>query len=102
MQEITDGTYRVQPYDIDTNGHFFGAFEHNETEVSANWIVRLCQAKGSWSPFTAEELNRFYTPADGFTFNQLIRRGYIIDRNGVYSVTREFVDTCYKSRPRHP
>jgi hypothetical protein len=101
MQAITEGTHcPIQPSDIDTSQHFFDAFDHRETEISARWIVEFCQMRGSWQPFTVDELKAFYTPNDGFTFNRLLPLGYVTVTDGVCTLTIEFVAACYKSRPR--
>lgn len=49
------------PSDINTKQHFWNAFDHSETEVSASWIVRFLQQAGnSWAPFMLEDLQAFY------------------------------------------
>lgn len=47
----------ILPSHIDTSKHFWSAFGHHKTEVSANCIVRFCKDRDdTWSPFTLNEL----------------------------------------------
>lgn len=76
---ITDGSkFPIQPKDIHIGKgfkHFWDAFDNSETEVSAFYVVGLCQKLGGWIPFTHEQIEQFYTengPGDGFTFNRLV------------------------------
>ena len=61
--------YPIRPQHINTESHFWDAFGHNETEVSALYVVRLCQAKGGWMPFTKAELDE--VAREDFHFNRL-------------------------------
>lgn len=67
-----------KPEDLQTTEHYWDTFGNSETEVSARWIVRFCQARGKgWEPFTYDEINDFYqrerkNTNDRFTFNQLV------------------------------
>lgn len=75
---MKDATHQIDPSDINTSRHFFGAFGNHETEVSANWIVRFCQQRdNTWSPFTYAEIEKFYK-FTGFTFNRLIKPESIV------------------------
>lgn len=81
--------YYIQPDDIDVKNcrHFFDAFGHCETEISARWIVRFCQnrCKG-WEPFTYADIEKFYNDDKGFhnfSFNRLVDPGQSF-RRGVY------------------
>lgn len=89
------------PADIDASKHMFDAFGNNETEVSAGYIVRLCQRKGNWTSFTEEEIEAFYQEAGhrDFWFNNLISGGWIVKEDGCYLVTPEFIGRCYRSSP---
>jgi len=74
----TDEGYPIKPSMIDTSDHFWDAFGHSETEVSARWIVRFVQQRGGddWRPFTYAEIDGFYRKKgrhDGFAFNRLLR-----------------------------
>jgi hypothetical protein len=110
LTRIIDGTteagkqYPVQPNHIYTGDHFWEAFGNSETEISARYIVRLCQARGGWLPFTKEEIDTFST--HDFWFNDLCRSGSgreersvvkLVD--GKYYVTHEFIIACFKSSP---
>lgn len=97
---------RIRPSDINTNQHFWDALGNSETEVSANWIVSLCQERGSWQPFSEEEIEAFYSRSGkfrGFTFNNLLVEGWVVKgSDGKYRVTAEFVAACHKSSPAVP
>ena len=91
-----------QPRDINAGRHFWNSFDNREREISAGWIVELCQRNGSWRPFTLDELQAFYskTHNENFWFNGLDHLGYVVlGEDGLYRVTAEFVRRCYKSSP---
>ncbi len=112
----------VQPSNIATSGrHFFDAFDHYESEISAHWIIRfLKDRKDGWLQFSYKALNDFYKSkfsedVDDFSFNNLITRGWIIIKrekergddfdeakdNDILSVTDDFIERCYKaSKPK--
>lgn len=119
--------FTITPGDIDSSQHFGDAFGNNETEVSAGYIVRMCQEKGSWTPFTDEEIETFYRRVSGrtgrFTFNQLVEPqkvygikdmrdgaqegaqlsggGWIVKKgDGKYHLTTAFVETIHNSSPQ--
>ncbi len=95
------------PSDINASRHFYGAFGHNESEISAAWIVRFFQKKGTWGPLVFTELQKFYTapghrPEDEtFLFNELVPR-FIEKHGAVYYVTTEFISNCYRAAPANP
>lgn len=115
VEEVAD--FRIKPGDINANQHLSEAYGHYETEISAGYIIRMCQEKGSWEPFTQEEIKKFYQKAghqDGFTFNQLVDRGlgfsimsgnypvgggWIVLRDGKYHLTTTFIEAAFKSSP---
>src|SRR5688572_28580841 len=77
-QVLSDpAAHPIQPHHIDAMQHFWDAFDHHETEVSARYIVGLCQERGGWLPFTEEEIERFYQKSGhkNFIFNRLIEPG---------------------------
>lgn len=104
--------YPIQPRHINTGNHFFEAFGHMETEISARWIVRFCQPRGNWSPFTFGDLEAFYREGGyrGFWLNRLgnpeyltitgprDERGCITDAT-VIAVTDAFIQRCFKASP---
>lgn len=96
-----EGNLIISPGNIDTSQHFWNAFDHSETEVSANWIVQLCQKHGSWHPFSKKDIEDLYSQKhkDGFTFNKLLIGGWIIEKNSLYYVTAGFVVRCFESSP---
>lgn len=108
--------YPVSPSDIDASSHLYNAFGHTETEISAGHIVRFCQERGSWGPFTRREIEEFYNRSGhkDFWFNRLVDPGIAYDiRRGNYrtgggwvihdvetdsfTVTTEFVERCHAS-----
>lgn len=101
--------YPIQPAHINCNQHFWNAFDNNETEVSAAWIVDFCQLQGGWQPFTFDALNQFYLERlKGqnnlpFTFNRLLGNpGFVYVEqlpDGKYQVTEAFIQKCFKSSP---
>jgi len=87
---------------IDTSKHLFDAFGSMETEISARWVVRLCQKLNSWGPFTMKQLEGFYHESrsiqETFWFNGLTTE-WIVRTTGGYSVTDDFILRCYRSSP---
>lgn len=106
-EEVRMG-YPINPMDIDTRSHFWDAFGNNETEVSANIIVRLCQKTGGWYPFTCEEVEAHL--GGSFFFHKLCNSNDHTDKNNFvilgederYRVTHEFIASCFKSSPWFP
>lgn len=108
----------ILPNDINISQHLFDAFGNMETEISAHYIIGLCQQKGDWEPFTQQEIEDFYRSKghqDGFTFNGLIEPmtqrlfdgrphtvggGYIVKKGNKYKITPEFVERVYMSSPQ--
>jgi hypothetical protein len=103
FMKLIPANYEPQPEAIDASRHLWNAFDHSETEISAGWIVRLCQSDGvGWKPFSRTDIEFFYgrKVKDGFTFNKLIERGWIIeDTDGNFHFTDEFVNRCFASSP---
>jgi hypothetical protein len=108
MMNPTDASYPIRPEHISVKGHFWGAFDHNETEVSAKWIVRLCQERGGWLPFTYEQINELYERSGKlkrYTFNRLVvqhERSWIRQDGDTYHITHDFVSRCFGSSPAVP
>ncbi len=104
--ETGDGSpiHPIRPEHIDTDNHFFEAFGHYETEVSARVIVEFCKEKnGGWRFFTLAAIKDFCRklpiPQEGFAFNKLISEGFIVERSGGYIFTHEFICRCFMSSP---
>lgn len=60
---ITDNNFPLQPKDIHIGEgfqHLWDAFDNSETEVSAYYVVKLCQRLGGWVPFTHEQIEAVY------------------------------------------
>ncbi len=98
---VTDkDLYPILPIYINATKHFYDAFGNTEREISARWIVQLCQINDGWKPFTCDEIGAFSKEYDNFRFNGLDRLdGEIVEIDGVYYVTHEFIATCFKSSP---
>lgn len=122
---VDPANYPIKPADIDATWHLYEAFGHMETEKSAMCVVRLCQEKGGWFPFTLEEIEAVYQRAGckGYYFNRLVEPeliainaaqvfggampqtkpvggGWLVKgADGKYHVTEDFVKRCHKSRP---
>lgn len=107
-KRIIDGStpagqqYPLQPKHINTKDRFWDAFGNSETEVSALYIVRLCQENNGWMPFTKEEIDKF--SKHDFHFNRLRAynnepHSFVQLRDGRYHVTHEFIAICFKSSP---
>jgi hypothetical protein len=123
MPEVVtaDMDFEIQPDHIYTppGGHFWNAFDHSETEVSARYIVRFCKERGGWYSFTREEIEAFYNKSgyQGFEFNRLVHPGpaysitrgryqagggWVVEKDGQYFVTDDFIRRCYRSAPKDP
>lgn len=105
----------ISPDDIDAKKYLWEAFGHQETDISAGWVVRLCQKQGSWAPFSDADIQAFYHvkyPGESFGFNRLIEPGvafsirsgsyltgggWIKIEDDKYVVTDDFVRRCYAS-----
>lgn len=117
---------KINPNDINRQQHFWDTFDNNETEISADWIVRFCQQRGGgWENFTYDEINGYYQQRlrikkpnfqGNFSFNRLTGESYthvsihgnsirrdppvIIDNgDGSYTITSDFIERCYKASP---
>lgn len=90
----------IKPSHIDTTRHFFDAFGHCETEVSAQLLCKFMQEQGdAWKLFTLAELRSRYGP--NFVLNKLVEdnKGLLVKNGNVYEVTAKFVGTCYAASP---
>ncbi len=119
-------SFEIQPKDINADRHLWDAFNNMETELSAGYIVRMCQERGGWFPFTQEEIEEFYHRSSGhtgFCFNRLVEpemiprslaRAFaghfsplvpmgggwvVLCADGKYRVTEDFIRRCHKSSP---
>jgi len=108
----------IHPTDIDTSRHFYDAFSNIQTEISAHYVVGLLQEKGSWEPFTEQEIEAYYQGKgnhDGFTFNGLVEPvtdhlfdgrlhtvggGYIVKEGDTYIVTPQFIEQAFRASPK--
>ena len=94
----------IDPQAINTSNHFFGAFGNKDSEVSAHYIVLLCQEKGNWDSFTKNEIEDLYNQKGyvNFRFNDLISGGWIVSHENRYYITIQFVARAYGSSPKIP
>jgi hypothetical protein len=107
-KSIIDGTtsvgqqYPIRTYHINTEGLPWKAFDHSGTEISARWVIRLCQEKGEWLPFTQEQIDEF--SGHSFHFNRLRESrtesdNFVQLRDGMYHVTHEFIVSYFRASP---
>ena len=70
------------PDQIYMEEHFSDCFDNYEREITARWIVRLCQKKGDWLPFTYAEIDEFHREGTGqsFLFNGIVTPEYGIEK----------------------
>lgn len=95
---------RIRPKDINANQHMFNTFEHQETEVSAGWIVRFCQEENgnTWDSFPESKLIDYYQKLckakESFLFNRLTRDSFVVvdGKTRMVTVSNEFVRRCCK------
>lgn len=102
---VIDPLISPKPEQINTTEHFWDAFGHSETEISARHIVRLMQKRGTgWAPFTFGEINDLYQTiveiSIDYTFNRLTREGWVVQEGDLYRVTYDFVYRCHLSSPK--
>ena len=112
-----NGVLTITPADINRGEHFWNAFDHNETEISANYVVGLCQEKGGWLSFSEAEIESFYQKSGhhGYSFNRLVEPGAAYHRgertmeggdwivrseDGLFHVTVDFALRCYRASPK--
>jgi hypothetical protein len=98
----------IRPKDIDSDATFIGLFGgQRETEVVAYWIIRYCQAKRSWRPFTYESLLAYCLAHTEDAAKRYLMAGVVglhadkavlIDAN-VLTLTTRFVAQCYSIAP---
>lgn len=112
--------FPIRPADIEVE-HLMETFGHAETEISAYWLLKLAKERGSWRPFTREDIEKIYHVKyqEDFHFNRLVETGsgYSI-RTGRYDVgggwiyydeemkryyfTVDFVLRCCWAMKNHP
>lgn len=58
--------------------------------------------ENGWVPFTEEDIKEFYTrrgPGDGFWWNRLLSQEFIVEKDGLYFVTHQFIARCFTASP---
>ena len=109
MTVVTDThAVPISPADIKTDLHFSDAFGDFASDVVARQIIKFCQKRNSWNPFTRNEIKSFWQnlyPDDPFSLEDLIDSGFIKRRgirHGRYCLTLEFISRCHQaSRDAH-
>lgn len=102
-----DTAYPVKPSDINAGVHLFEAFNNDEKERSAGWIVRMCQEKGGWFPFTYKDISTFYHApgrrpvTEEFWLNGLDKEGFLVLKDDKYYITHEFIANCFRWSPAY-
>jgi hypothetical protein len=131
---VTNKGFRIRPCDINIDHkkgfeHLWDSFGNSETEVSAYFIVKLCQELGGWVPFTLSQIEAVYQKGgqhDGYLFNRLVDPrqkvsnaaavfggelpqtepvggGWVaLGADDKYYVTYDFVTRCFQSSPAQP
>lgn len=119
MKILPDSGYDIGPHDIDTSVLFVGAFGSFDSEETARAIVRYCQHQDCWSPFTLDDLGRFFGKrgTDGWMAENLrVIAGGAITKGSrelqlalylesdeedemVYYVNERFIDRCHAASP---
>lgn len=111
--------FPIKPQDIDAQRSLSPSFRYANMEMAAARIVRLCQKKQSWDPFTKAEIFRFLyeegTEDESYwrfnekepTFLSVLTwikderlTPWIVESFGKYYVTEEFVRLCHRAAPR--
>ena len=100
--------YPIQPKHIDTSSDFgIAGFGIDKTGISADFIIRLCQQKGGWYPFTKQEIDAF--SEEDFWFNELRIKDreeayqyIVLGEDGMYRVTHRFIARCFMDSPVSP
>ena len=113
---VIEGVHQTTPDMVNVKEHFFDAFEHRETEVSARWITRFLIQRNprEWCAFTLKELEAFYHKdhKESFNFNRLIDPGWafsivnghyqtgggwiVLGDDNKYRVTQDFINRLPK------
>lgn len=84
----------IQPGHVNTDQHFWNAFDNRETEDAARRLVISAKRRGNWEPFTIADIG------PGFDFGRLVAQEWIFKKeNGEYYFTLQFVARCWGSSP---
>ncbi len=92
----------IEPLDINTNNHFWDAFGNYEKEISANWIVKFCQHKGDFAPFTYERLNEWAKEnghEGNITLNGLDTLNGVEQEDKLIILMPRFIAACWGASP---
>jgi len=98
--ETSGRNFKIRPNDIFIDKHLYNSFGKYETEASAGIIIKFCQQKNEWSPFTKAEIDKFSGPV--FYFNGLLEKSVItLGGDGRYRVTDDFIEICSAAGERN-
>jgi len=84
---------KFRPENFQVKEHYWDTFDHQETEISARWVIRFLKHRNAmlrvagqkvpnngWAPFTYKQINDFYrktrrkskSSEESITFNRLV------------------------------
>jgi hypothetical protein len=89
----------IQPKDIDPSRHFSEAFGSMESEKQANLIVRYCQLREGWVPFTLQQLQDYAKTELPFALLLGQDQWVPLGEDGQYHVTVGFIARCFAASP---
>jgi hypothetical protein len=99
-KETSGRNFKIRPNDIFIGKHLYGSFSKYETEASARIIIKFCQQRNEWLPFTKTEIDKF--SETDFYFNGLLERLVIVlGKDGLYRVTDDFIEACKAAGERN-
>ncbi len=94
---VVGENYIIKPNDISLEDHFWAAFGKTEAEMSAYWIVKMCQDNNVWRAFTQGDIDKFSN--HDYCFNGLVDNDFIHETDDEFLITHEFVCRCFLSSP---
>lgn len=94
--------YPIQPFNI--GDQEVTVFSGPNTNRAAHRVMRFCKSRGSWDPFTKDEIKKFIREtlglAEEFSFFTLdVENGYIVNYDDHYYLTHEFVAKYFLAAP---
>ncbi len=97
--------YPIQPEHLDTDRNprwFFGSMR-SEMSEAAWFIVRFCQARRNWNPFTLEDLQAFAAQEDIEMpvkhLGEFISQNYLQHSGDEFFFTHQFIATAFLASP---
>lgn len=110
--------FEITPGMINTEQHFWDAFGSVHIEKAARLVIEFCQRRNSWKPFSLEEyvayLKENYSgkadtgtneSPEPISLSRLVcmkrdRTVWIINSDGRYHLTEEFIRKCHEASPQ--